>query len=73
MNSACEQIPILNDTKTSDKGPQEKDQKTKFKRTKDKPQENNVDAVSGASILIGGNLIEKSGKVVVDGNKVVKL
>ena len=36
--SAIEQIRILNVTKIPDKGPQEKDQKTNFKRTKDKVQ-----------------------------------
>ena len=78
MYSASEQIPILNDTKTPDKGPKKKIQKiktkkTNFKRTKDKPHENNVDGVSGGSILVEKILLEKSSKVFVDGDRVVKI
>ena len=68
-----EQIPILKDIKTPDKGPQETDQKKNFKRTKNKPQENNVDGVSGGYILVEENLIKKSCKVVVGGDRVVKI
>jgi len=75
--SASEQIPILNDTKTPDKGPKKntknKNQKTNFKRTKDKPHENNVDGVSGGSILVEEILLEKYSKVFVDGDRVVKI
>ncbi|XP_065558783.1 nipped-B-like protein B isoform X2 [Artemia franciscana] len=71
--SSSEQTPILNGTKTPDKGPQEKDQKTKLKRTKDKSHEKNADSVCVGSILVEENLIKKSDKVVVDGDKVVKI
>ena len=73
MYSVSEQIPILKDTKIPDKAPQGTDQKTNFKRTKDKPQENNVDGVSGGYILVEENLIKKSGKVVGGGDRVVKI
>ena len=33
----------------------------------DEPHENNLDGVNDGSILVIENLIEKSGKVVVDG------